>query len=397
VLYFLRLMENEENTQRNPLRFLVGLAILVVVLVSVFGGALADRIFGLRPLDRFFPRSSETTSVQRQVLAEESVTIEIAKNVSPAVVTIAVEEPKRRILEFDPFEGFKSQEQGGQQDIATGFIVDSGGLLVTNKHVVSGGGNYKVITKDGNEYEVKKIYRDPANDLAILKIDPSAGSGQVLPVVKLGDSDSLQVGQYVAAIGTALGEFRHSVTTGVISGIGRSIDAGSANPFEGFAERLDNVIQTDAAINPGNSGGPLLNSLGEVVGVNVAVAVGADNVGFALPVNLLRDSIDQFHKTGDFTRPFLGVQYQMITRDAALRNEIPEGAYVREVVSNSSAAGAGIKVGDIITRFGGEKLQADNGGLAVLVNKYKVGDSVPVEIWRNEETVKLQVILAEAS
>ncbi len=374
-------------------RIILGIAIAIVGVIALLGGAVAERVFGLRPLDRFFPRNRlEPTITTRQVLQEESVTIDIAKKVSPAVVTIAEVVPQRRILQFDPFEGFRSETQGGQQDIATGFIVDSGGLIVTNKHVVANTGvSYKVITQDGKEYDVKRVYRDPANDLALVKID-----GVGLTTVELGDSDSLQVGQYVAAIGTALGEFRHSVTTGVISGIGRSIEAGSGNPFEGYAEQLDNVIQTDAAINPGNSGGPLLNSSGQVVGVNVAVAVGADNIGFALPVNILKSSIDQFHQTGDFTRPFLGVQYELITKVAALRNEVPEGAYVRDVVLGSSAQRVGIQVEDIIVRFGGERIDEKN-TLASLVNKHKVGESVEVEIWRGGETLKLMVALAEAS
>ncbi len=376
----------------NRISRLTLVAVAVVGIIALFGGAVADRVFGLRPLDKFFPRGSGVGNItSRQVLHEESVTIDIAKRVSPAVVTIAIEEPQRKVLQFDPFGGFRSETQGGQQDIATGFIVDANGLIVTNKHVVATTGvKYKVITKDGKEYEVKRIYRDPSNDLALVKIDAT-----LLTTVDLGDSDQIQVGQYVAAIGTALGEFRHSVTTGVISGIGRTIEAGSGNPFEGYAEQLDNVIQTDAAINPGNSGGPLLNSTGQVVGVNVAVAVGADNIGFALPVNILKTSIDQFHKTGDFSRPFLGVQYQIITKSAALQNEVPEGAYVRDVVSGSSADRAGIKVEDIITKFGGEKVEEKN-PLATLVNKHKVGEVVEVDVWRDGQNQKLSVALSEA-
>jgi serine protease Do len=362
----------------------------------LLGGAVADRLFGFRPLDRFFPRGEfPNISGQPLVLKEESVTIDIAKRVSPSVVTISVERKSQSVLGFDPFSGFQVQEQPAkEQDIATGSVVDASGLIATNKHVVSGNGlSYKAVTQDGKEYPIKKIYRDPANDLALLKIDPSAGSGQVLTVVELGDSDSLEVGQYVAAIGTALGEFRHSVTTGVISGLGRGIEAGDS-PYAGYVERLDNVIQTDAAINPGNSGGPLLNSSGQVIGVNVAVAVGAQNIGFALPINTLKASIDQFHQTGDFARPFLGVQYQVISARAALLNEVPEGALVTDIVSGASADRAGIKIDDIIVKFAGEKISEKNGGLAALVNKHKVGETVAVEIWRNEKTETLNVVLS---
>lgn len=385
--------------ERHTPRFRRGLvlgSLFVVVVVALFGGAVADQLFGLRPLDRFFPRLSlpsiSPPEVPKQLLTEESVTIDIAKKVSPSVVTVAVVEPKKQVIQFDPFSGFSSQDQGGQQDIGAGFIVDVNGLIVTNKHVVSTTGvTYKVIIKDGKEYDVKKIYRDPANDVALLKIEASG-----LQPVNLGNSDNLQVGQYVAAIGTALGQFRQSITTGVVSGIGRSIEAGSANPFEGYAEQLDNVIQTDAAINPGNSGGPLLNSSEEVIGINVAVAAGAQNVGFALPINVVKTSIDQFHQTGEFVRPFLGVEYEVVTRDVAIRNDFPEGAYVKNIIPGSAASQANIKVGDIITKFGGEKVTGTQASLGQLVNKHKVGDIVSVEVWRDGNTQTISVTLSEA-
>lgn len=371
-------------------------ATIFVILVAALGGAISDRLFGIRPLDYFFPRNTDGTGfqviTQRQVVKEESVVIDAVARATPAVVTISVQTPKRQVLELSPFGGFGLRERGGEeQDIATGFLVSADGLIVTNKHVVSGNGiSYKAITKDGKEYEVKQIYRDPANDLALLKID---GSG--LSVLELGDSDNLQVGQLVIAIGTPLGEFRQSVTTGVISGLGRGIDT-SGNPFEGYVERLDNVIQTDAAINPGNSGGPLLDSSARVIGINVAVVAGAQNIGFAIPVNVIKSSIEQFHQTGDFSRPFLGVQYQMISKQAAIANEIPQGAYVRDVVKGSSADRAGVKVGDIIIKFGGEKVEEEKGGLAALVNKYKVGDKVQAEVWRDGKTEILSITLSEA-
>lgn len=375
------------------MRKIIILSVLVVVIVSFLGGALSDRLFVVKPLDYLFPRAggSQTIAGQKQVVSEESAVIDVVKKSSPAVVTIAVQTPKQRVLEFDPFSGFGVREQGGQQDLATGFIVSSDGLIVTNKHVVSTQGvSYKAITKDGKEYDVKKIYRDPSNDLALVRID-----AQNLPIMDLGDSDNLQVGQLTIAIGTPLGEFRQSVTTGVISGLGRGIKAGG-NPFEGYVERLDNVIQTSAAINPGNSGGPLIDSGGKVIGINVAVAQGAQNIGFAIPVNIVKNSISQFKETGEFVRSFFGVQYQMISKAAALANEVPQGAYVRDVVSGSPAEKAGIKVGDIITKFGGDKIEEDKGGLAVLVNKHKVGEKIDIEVWRTDKTTTLSATLEEA-
>lgn len=385
-------------------KYFLGISVAIIVLVSLLGGAAADRIFGIIPLDYLFPKGTSLntplfSTQEKQVVTEESVIIDVVKKSLPAVVTISVETPKRQILQLSPFGGFDiGQQDSSQQDIATGFIVSGDGLIVTNKHVVDlTGVKYKAITKDGKEYEIKKIYRDPANDIALIKIDPSASSGQVLSTLDLGDSDSLQVGQLAIAIGTPLGQFRQSVTTGVVSGLGRGIEAGGS-PFEGYVERLDNIIQTDAAINPGNSGGPLLNSSGLVIGVNVAVAQGAQNIGFAIPINTLKDSIKQFHETGEFSRPFLGLQYQIITREAALANEVPQGAYVRDVVKGSSADTAGIKVGDIITKFSGEKIDNDKNTLANLVNKHKVGEKVDVEVYNDEtkKTQTLQVILQEA-
>src|SRR3989344_2763106 len=290
--------------------------ILSIFLVLKFSNKLPQRII-------------ENKQIQTErVVNEESVVIDVVEKVSLSVVTVSAQTPKRRILQFNPFGGgLTPGQQGGEpQDIGTGFIVSEDGLIVTNKHVVSlSGATYKVITKDNKEYDVKQINKDPVNDIAILKIDASD-----LKAVELGDSANLKVGQFVVAIGTALGEFRNTVTTGVISGLGRGINAGSV--FEGSVERLDDVIQTDAAINPGNSGGPLMNSSGQVIGINVAVASGAENIGFAIPINTVKESLQNFQSTGSFpAKPYIGVQYQRISRETALLNDVPQGAYVVEV------------------------------------------------------------------
>ena len=380
----------------------ISLAVFLVIVGSILGGAISDRLFGYRILDKFFPRAGvELPSIitRQRILTEESVVIEVAERVSPSVVTINVTKEQSALpfqIEFGPF-GINIPQQRQEnvaQDIATGFIISSDGLIVTNKHVVSDTSvKYRIITKDDKTYEVQKIYRDPANDIAILKIDPSTSSGQALKPVELGDSANLKVGQFVIAIGTALGEFRHTVTTGVISGIGRSITAGS--PLEGYVEQLDNVIQTDAAINMGNSGGPLLNSAGQVIGISVAVSLEGQNIGFALPINIVKDSIENFNKTGQFSRPFLGVRYQMISKEAAILNEVPEGAYVVEIVSGSPAEKAGIKTGDILTYMDGKRISEAEGGLAKIISSKKVGDSVELTIWRNGEEIKVKTTLTE--
>ena len=366
---------------------------MFVVLVAATGGAIADRLFSIKPLDRLFPsKALETFKLDRKILTEESVVISVAEEVSPSVVTVSVRTPKRRIFSIDPFGGFSQTIQGGEpQDIGTGFIVSEDGLIVTNKHVVSvSGASYKVITKDDKEYEVKQINRDPANDIAVLKID-----AKDLKPVELGDSDNLKVGQFVIAIGTALGEFRHTITTGVISGLGRGISAGSV--FEGYVEELNNVIQTDAAINYGNSGGPLLNSAGQVIGINVALAQNAQNVGFAIPINTVKDALNQFKEQGKFTpKAFLGVRYQMIGLQTAILNKVPQGAYVVEVIEGSPADEAGLIEDDIIVKVNEEEITEKKGGLAKVISSKKPGDKMEMEIWRDEETLEISATLGEA-
>ncbi|OGM29049.1 hypothetical protein A2801_01955 [Candidatus Woesebacteria bacterium RIFCSPHIGHO2_01_FULL_41_10] len=374
--------------------FLAGVAVTLILIASVLGGAIADRLLNLSLLDRLIPRGTSSAQNGQIIFNEESSVISVAEKVSPSVVTITVETPQRRVLNFNPFGGgFESRIEGGEdQDIGSGFIVDASGLVVTNRHVVDQEDvTYKVITNNDKEYEVQKITRDPSNDLAILQID-----AEDLPAIELGDSDNLKVGQFVVAIGTALGEFRHTVTTGVISGLGRGITAGS--PFQGFVERLDNVIQTDAAINPGNSGGPLLNSAGQVIGVNTAVSQDAENIGFALPINTVKEGLAQFNETGSFaSKAFLGVGYQMISRQAAILNDVPQGAYVQTIEPGYAAERAGIQVDDIITKIDGQNVAEYEDGLAGILLQYKPGDTLSIEIWRNGEIQTLTTTLTDAS
>lgn len=378
--------------------------ILISLLVLlIFVGASAGRWEGyFNKLKNIVPSQNPVADLipdqKLKIVSEESVIIEAVEKVSPSVVTVSIMRSRStgRIFEFDPFDPFgftprQPNNQPRQQDIGTGFIITSDGLIVTNKHVVSDSqAKYKVITKDDKSYEVQRVYRDPTNDLAILKIDANN-----LTAVILGDSSKLKVGQMAVAIGTALGEFRNTVTVGVISGLGRGITAGS--PFEGYVERLDDVIQTDAAINPGNSGGPLLNSGGLVIGMNTAVSSEGQNIGFAIPINIIKDALNQFNTSGKFQRPYLGVRYKMITRDLALLNDVPEGAYVQEVIEGSPAEKAGIENEDIISKIDGKKITEEGGGLAKLIADKKIGDRVSVDIWRDGETKALTVTVGEFS
>lgn len=384
---------------------LLGLGITAIVLGSFFAGAWADRVFVVKPVDYFAPRlgkqGDDTVPLGYGQPATDQSVVGIAESASKSVVTVAVKRKLPVYKQGNSFFGFPGlfgfsvpqQVPDGfeekQEDIGTGFIVDSSGLIITNKHVVGNvGETYLVIDNDNKEYEVAKIYRDPINDLAILQIEAE------LPALALGDSDQLKVGEGVVAIGTALGEFRHTVTTGVVSGLGRGITAGDSFGFE--TESLENVIQTDAAINPGNSGGPLINFKGEVIGVNVAVSQGAENIGFALPINTIKASLENFEQTGSFERAFLGVRYKVISKEAALLNEVPQGAYVVEVSADSPAAKAGIAQGDIIISFDGVKLEGENDLLAE-IGKKRVGDTVSIEVYKTESKEKkaLKVLLEE--
>lgn len=338
-----------------------------------------------------------------KVVTEESVTINIVKQTGPSVVTVVSQAPivsQSQGQNVGPFSifGFPNQgfDQGQQQaqDIGSGFVVSTDGLLVTNKHVVSDASmKYQVITADNKIFDVQKIYRDPLNDVAILKIDPTQNKDTKLKPVTLGDSTNLQVGQFVVAIGTALGQFRNTVTTGVVSGLGRGITAGDS--MQGFSEKLDNVIQTSAAINPGNSGGPLLNSAGQVIGVDTAVAQSGQNIGFALPINVIKQSIANFNSTGQFNRPYLGVAYSALTQDVALLNNVPQGAYVQQVQQGSPAGSAGIQTGDIIVKIDGKSIN-DTLTLESAIGQKKVGDSITITVWRNNGTMDLHTTLTAA-
>jgi serine protease Do len=368
---------------------LIGLAaVLIFILVGFF--YITDRFsIDIAPKNK----APEVEKSKVKVLSEESVVIEAVEKVGPSVVTI-VETPSaqsQNIQNIGPFSifGFEDtpQQDNEPKSIGSGFVATSDGLIVTNKHVVSDtNAKYQIMTSTDKKYDVIKIYRDPLNDVAILKTNATG-----LKPVELGDSSNLKVGQFVIAIGSALGEFRNSVTTGVISGLGRGITAGSA--LQGFAEKLDNVIQTDAAINPGNSGGPLLNSSSEVIGVNTAVSAEGQNIGFALPVNAIKESLDTFNKGGQFDRAFMGVSYVVLNPEIASLNELAAGAYVENIVPGSPAEKAGLKKGDIITEVNGKKIEKDKFELSQAVSEKRAGDFVTLKVWNNGEIREVKVTL----
>lgn len=332
----------------------------------------------LKPIPQVKTIVSNGQEIIRTV--EESAVIDVVEKASPAVVSILAE-----TVEFD----FQKGPVTSQQGIGTGFIIDPDGIVLTNDHVVSDKSiEYTVLTSEGKKYPVKKIGRDPGNDFAILEID-----AKDLPTIKFGDSDTLKVGQKVVAIGNALGRFGNTVTVGVVSGIGRGITASST--FGASAATLEDVIQTDAALNPGNSGGPLLDLSGNVVGINFAISQNAENIGFVIPINKVKNIIDEYKKTGRIVKPFIGIQYELITKDVASVENLPEGAFVRQVLPNTPGDSAGIRTGDVIVKVNDTDIN-ESSTLASVLTKYKVGDTIELEVNRDGDTLKIKVKLGEA-
>jgi len=360
--------------------------ILVILLAGFIGiGTWRAASNGRLPINFKLPVVSApvVNSQTKSVIQEENVIIDVVDKTSLSVISIGVN--RRVVNPFDPY----SQPSSQNSTIGTGFVVSQDkGVIVTNRHVVSDPNTpYTVIDKTGKKYEVIKIYRDPSLDLALVQVKDLA-----VPALDLGDSSKLKVGQLAIAIGNALGRLDNTVTTGIVSGLGRSVTAG--DPFGGELEQLDNLIQTDAAINPGNSGGPLLNSSSQVIGVNVATTEGAQNIGFAIPINAVKNIVNEFVQNGTISRPYLGVRYRLITRDVAILNELPQGAYIQEVVAGSPADKAGVKAGEIITKIDNQAINSDT-KVSEVVQAKKVGDQVNVTIWNEGNERVLNIALQE--
>ena len=336
-----------------------------------------------RPTTSIF-HSSNSASNNAATFAEGSIS-EIANSVSKSVVSIITNTSTTGSF----FTGQVSQAAG------TGFILSSDGYIATNKHVVANATKIGVILDDGSTYEdVELIGTDPINDFAIIKIKDVKD----LTPIKIGDSKTTNIGQQVVAIGNALGTYQNSVTSGIISGKGRSLTASDSSRTT--YETLSDMIQTDAAINGGNSGGPLVNAAGEVIGINTAYASQGNNVGFAIPINSVKGIMAGVLKDGKFERAVLGVRYQtitpLITKEKKL--DVTAGAYVKgsnnasAVIKGSAGDKAGIKDGDIITAVNGTKI-GTAGSLGSLIGEYAVGDTVKLEVYRDKKYVQLDVKL----
>jgi|GEM_PF-1517142 len=299
------------------------------------------------------------------------------------VVTKVVEESSSAVVGI----GLKSSETlSSDQIVGTGFVVTSNGLIVTNQHVVSQGVEkdyFVILSGQSDPVKVEKIYRDQLNDIAIIKINKDS-----LSSLPLGDSDKLKVGQTVIAIGNPMGSLTGTVTSGIISGLNRDVQVGSQF-FYTTSETFEDVIQTDAAINPGNSGGPLINSQGEVIGVNFATIQGADNLSFALPINRVKSRIGELNKYGDFRIPYIGIEYRQ--RVIFIDNQTVVGAMIINILTGGPADRAGLKKNDVIVQFNGQTLEDKT--LFTLVQKAGIGKEVEVVIIRDgvQRTVKLVV------
>jgi len=398
--------------------------ILTVLISSVFGfvgGILSGSNLKFSEIQKLFEMPATSIQQYTPQTTQETAIIGVVKTFSPAVVSIVItkEVPIIEQYYYNPFpefgqefqipqyrqNGTQKQEVGG----GTGFIVSEDGMILTNKHVVlDTEAEYTVLTNDGKSYPAEVLARDPAQDLAVIKISQekivnNQGSFTFtnFPVVKLGDSDSLQIGQTVIAIGNALGEFRNTVSVGVVSGLGRSITASGG----GLSETIEDVIQTDAAINQGNSGGPLLNLKGEVIGIDTAMVQGAQNIGFAIPINYAKKDIEQIKASGKIVYPYLGVRYVLITEKIQKDNNlgVDYGAWIIKgeggepaVAKGSVAEKAGLKENDIILEFNGEKITTEN-SLAKIIQKYNPGEQISLKIVRDKEEKTIPVILGERS
>jgi S1-C subfamily serine protease len=332
--------------------------------------------------------------------------VEIVKKITPAVITIVVTKdlPKIEGFYFFPFGGQRfivpKMEKGKKKTKiggGSGFIISADGLILTSNHVVGDPkADYTVILEPEKRYAAKVLARDPITDIAVLKV-----KGRNLPCLELGDSDKLQLGETVIAVGNALGEFHDTVSTGIVSGLSRFITA-----YSGLTQqmaRLRGLIQTDAAINPGNSGGPLVNMEGKVIGVNTATVMGAQNIGFAIPINYARRDLKEIKEHGKLRRPFLGVKYILLNKEIAERNNLPVdyGALiVREtlgdsaIIEGSAADKAGLQEYDIILEVRGEKIN-DKNSLVDILHKSEIGQEIELKVLREGKKLNLKVKLEE--
>jgi len=396
------MLEREHHSQK-----LISSVLLLTFLIGTGSGVLGSALF------LQFSEGRGKSAVLQQ---EEKSVIDVVNTTNPAVVSIVISQKvSAQTPDLDIFENFfgfpmrlpqssnptsTSISDGELRRVGggSGFLITPEGLIVTNKHVVaSEDAVYTVVMSDEKEYAATVVARDPSLDVALLKIENK--EGKKFPTLSLGDSDKLQIGQTVIAIGYALAEFGNTVTKGVVSGIGRHVVAG--NGF-GQEEVLEQAIQTDTAINPGNSGGPLLDLSGKVIGINTAVSQQGQLVGFAIPINSLKKSIESVQTNGRIIRPWLGVRYLPITPLVAETNKLPVkyGVLIQKgegqvaVVPGSPANKAGIVEDDIILEINGKKLE-DKDALPKEISRFNVGEEITLKVYSQGKEKEVKVKLEE--
>lgn len=374
-------VKKDTNTSSNHNGLAIALSSIAIVLG---GGGLALGWMGYEKSSTpitFLNNGSDGNSAN---FVEGSIA-DIADKVSKSVVSIITSTKATNYFG----QSYDASAAG------TGIIATSDGYVVTNKHVINGANKVTVVLDDGTTYEdVEVVASDPLNDIAFLKIKDVSD----LPAATLGDSKTISVGQQVIAIGNALGEYQNTVTSGIISGTGRSVTASDSSGHN--AETLTDMIQTDAAINSGNSGGPLVNAAGEVIGINTATSSSAENMGFAIPVSSVKGMLSQLIETGKAKRTYLGVYSVEITPETAKAYNLPveAGSYIYSssnysaVVKDSPAAKAGLKDKDIVTKVNGVEVGAA-GSLANLIGEYKPGDTVQLTVVREGKEIAINVTL----
>lgn len=381
------------------------IAIVSSLLTLLIIGGL---VFSLRsPLLSYLSQqlTAKNPEAAAPAAAHEDTLVSVIDEVNDAVVSVIITKNvpvyEQYYETFDPWGFFsipRVRENGSiEQEVGggSGFIVSSDGLIVTNNHVVADTeATYSIVLIDGVTYTVDVLARDPQLDIAILKINQTIEHR--LTYLAFGDSNELKLGQTVIAIGNALAEFQNSVSVGVVSGLSRTIVASDAF---GRSEQLDQVIQTDAAINPGNSGGPLLDTEGAVIGVNVATSRGAENIGFALPANVVKQVVESVRQYGEIVRPFIGIRYTMVTPRLVKANSLPvdygalviggEGQDEVAVLPGSPADKAGVTQNDIILAIDGEELR--NKDLSTILRTKAVGQQITLKVLHEggEKEVKL--------
>ena len=373
--------------------------VAIVILTLSFGG-------GWLGASAHHDEGTANITQQKTVLTSQAAVVsQIAKDVGPSVVSVNVTSQAASSSPLGSLFGFGGGTQT-EQSAGTGIILTADGLIMTNRHVVpSGTTSVSVTLSDGTVFDNVKVVGRTSDsdslDVAFLQIQDTKGKS--LTPAKIGDSSAVKVGDPVVAIGNALGQFQNTVTSGIISGYGRSLQASDSNGSS--TENLDDLFQTDAAINEGNSGGPLVDINGEVIGMNTALASDSQSIGFAIPINDLSGLIDSVKSTGTLQRPYLGVVYLSITSDVKQQYNlsVDSGAYIPTadqagqdtIASGGPADKAGLQPGDIITQVGGTAIN-QNTSLVSLLDKHKVGDSITLTIVRGGKTITKSVTLEAA-